>query len=231
MALFVDTLTVKTAPQHPTWRHMQWNVLALMLSMQLQTIPSLVVTREASLPPSLVLANTQLQYPIALSLRRKVDKIIILLTCFSRFPSLTRHNFESAQIARWCAESNRPLKIIKDRAFAVLMKAGRPGTTIPSPMTVSWDIDTAFERCRECIDQILKVCLHLRVSFNNLSPTTGTSGSCTLWYWYVDFSKPQSFRCLDHASSPWGTCAMFPSRYCWSSWGLLPTVAYSSIIL
>jgi hypothetical protein len=131
-----------------------------MLSMQLQTIPSLMVAMEVSSPPSLVLANTRLQYPIALSLRRKVGKIIILLTCFNHFSSLTGHNFESAQIARWCAESNQPLKIVKDRAFAVLMKAGRPGTTIPSPMTVSQDIDTAFERCCECIDQILKVCLH-----------------------------------------------------------------------
>ena len=170
--------------------------------MQPQTIPSLMVAMEVSSPPSLVLANTRLQYPIALSLQRKAGKIIFPLICFSRFPSLTGHKFERAQIARWCAESNRPLKIVKDRAFAVLMKAGRPGTTIPSPMMVSRDIDTAFERCRERIDQILKVCLHSRVPFNDLRSTTGTSGSCTLRYRCVDFSKPQGFRCLDRASSP-----------------------------
>ena len=62
-------------------------------------------------------------------------------------------------------ESNRPLKIVTDRAFAVLMKAGRPGTTIPSPMTVSRDINSAFERCRERVDQILKVSSRSRVFF------------------------------------------------------------------
>ena len=42
------------------------------------------------------------------------------------------------------------------------MKAGRPGTSLPSPMTVSRDIKAAFERCQECIDTILKVSpLHL----------------------------------------------------------------------
>ena len=81
------------------------------------------------------------------------------------------------------------------------MKAGHPGTTIPSPMTVSRDIKSAFERCHERIDQILKVCLHLPVFFDDLR-LTGTFGSCTLRYRRLDFSKPQSFRRLDRASSP-----------------------------
>ena len=126
----------------------------------------------------LVLANNWLQYPIMLSLWRKIGKIIML----QPFPNSDSDNFESAQIARWCTESNQPLKIVKDQASVVLMKAGHPGTTIPSPMTVSQDIKSAFERCHEHIDQILKVCLHLPVVFNDLHSTTGTSGSCTLQY-------------------------------------------------
>ena len=163
MALFVDISTLKTTLQHPIWRRMRWSVSALMLSMRLRTIHNPVVAMELSLLPSLVLANTQLQYLIVLSLQRKIGKTIISLTC--SFTTLTGHDFESAQIARWCAESNRPLKIVTDQAFAVLMKAGRPGTTIPSPMTVSRDINSAFERCRERVDQILKVSSRSRVFF------------------------------------------------------------------
>ena len=130
--------------------------------------------------------------------------------------------------ARWCAESNQPLKIVTDQAFAVLMKLGRPGTMILSPMTVSWDINSAFERCHECIDHILKACLHSQVLFCYLHSTIGTFGSCSLRYWCLDFSKPQGFCHLDCSSSPWGTCSMFPPQHCWSSWGSSSTVAFLS---
>ena len=61
-----------------------------------------------------------------------------------------------AHIARWCAESNRPMNLVKDRQFEYLMKAGRPGASIPSPMTVSRDIHASFKKCRDRIDTILK---------------------------------------------------------------------------
>jgi hypothetical protein len=67
-----------------------------------------------------------------------------------------------AHIARWCAESNWPLKIVDDHQFNTLIKAGHPGTSLPSPMTVSCDVKAAFERCCECINTILKVhCLSI----------------------------------------------------------------------
>lgn len=70
----------------------------------------------------------------------------------------------SAHIARWCAESNRPLNIVKDRQFQELMMAGRPSTSIPSPKTVSRDIKLAFERSRQRIDKIMKVCTNCVIS-------------------------------------------------------------------
>ena len=222
-APFINTLTPKTALQHPTWRHMCSSVLVLIQSMQLQTTPSLMVVTELSSLPSLVLANTQLWYLIVLSLWRKISKIIMLSTCFSSW-----HNFESAQIARWWAESNWPLKTVTNRAFAILMKSGCPGTTMPSPMMVSRDINSAFEGCCEHIDHILKACLRSWVLFCYLHSTIGTFGSCSLRYRCWDFSKPQGFCCLDCPSSPWGACSMFPPQHCWSSWGSSSTIAFLS---
>lgn len=49
------------------------------------------------------------------------------------------------------------MKIVEDREFRTLMKAGRPGTSIPSPSTVARDIKVAFEGCRQHIDRILRV--------------------------------------------------------------------------
>ena len=69
----------------------------------------------------------------------------------------SNHDFYSAHIVRWVTESNRPRNIVNDREFEVLMKAGRPGTTLPSVSTVGRDINAAFERCRERIDKLLKV--------------------------------------------------------------------------
>ncbi|KAG6807073.1 hypothetical protein H0H92_008924, partial [Tricholoma furcatifolium] len=59
------------------------------------------------------------------------------------------------RIALWCAESSRPMKIVRDCQFTMLILAGRPTTTIPSPTTVSRDIKAAFEACRSQIDNIL----------------------------------------------------------------------------
>jgi len=58
-----------------------------------------------------------------------------------------------AHIVRWCAKNNCPHRIIKDCQFEILMKAGQPGTSLPSPITVSCNIKAAFEHCRECIDK------------------------------------------------------------------------------
>jgi hypothetical protein len=73
----------------------------------------------------------------------------------------------SAHIARWCAESNRPLNIIKDRQFQELMTARRPSTSIPSPKTVFRDVKVAFEWSRQRIDKIMKVCITLFYSISS----------------------------------------------------------------
>ena len=65
---------------------------------------------------------------------------------FSNYPSPFR-----AHLARWCAESNRPMHLVRDREFLQLMNAGCPGTSIPTPMTVGRDILLLFEKCRERI--------------------------------------------------------------------------------
>ena len=49
------------------------------------------------------------------------------------------------------------MNLVKDREFIQLMKAGRPGISIPTPMTVGRDIKISFEKCHEQIDKILRV--------------------------------------------------------------------------
>jgi hypothetical protein len=51
------------------------------------------------------------------------------------------------------------MNIVKDREFLHLMKAGRPGTSLPTPATATRDVKISFEKCRERIDTILKVSL------------------------------------------------------------------------
>ncbi|KAF8162011.1 hypothetical protein BJ912DRAFT_823218, partial [Pholiota molesta] len=50
----------------------------------------------------------------------------------------------------------RPFKIVSDRGFQSLMKTGRPGYYIPSPLQVSRDVKLVFARSRERIAKILK---------------------------------------------------------------------------
>ncbi|KAG6805793.1 hypothetical protein H0H92_013984 [Tricholoma furcatifolium] len=91
-----------------------------------------------------------------------------------------------ARIALWCAESSRPMKIVRDRQFTTLMLAGRPTTTIPSPTTISRDIKAAFEACRSRIDNIL---------------WTGASRACPLCNRCMDLAQPSRYGRLDRASS------------------------------
>ena len=41
------------------------------------------------------------------------------------------------------------------------MKTGHPGTFLPSPKTVSRDIELAFDTCQLQVDQLLWVCFDL----------------------------------------------------------------------
>jgi hypothetical protein len=120
--------------------------------------------------PNLVLVMGQfLQHLLVLANRRSPSLIVLLqqsksgnyyfVFCFlsSILILVSYHTFNRARITKWCAENHRPFKIVKDTEFEVLMKAARPGTNIPSPMTVSRDIKTAFDCSRERIDKILKV--------------------------------------------------------------------------
>jgi hypothetical protein len=64
---------------------------------------------------------------------------------------------DRVEIVRWVAESIWPFKIVKDRGFQSLMKTGRPEYYIPSPSTVSCDIQIVFSRTWQQIAKMLHV--------------------------------------------------------------------------
>ena len=64
----------------------------------------------------------------------------------------------SAHIVRWITEANRSTCIIEDREPKGILGAGRPGYHIPGRCTVARDIDAAYERCRERVENMLWVC-------------------------------------------------------------------------
>ena len=79
------------------------------------------------------------------------------------------------------------------------MKAGRPGTSLPSPRTVSHDIKAAFKSCCESIDKILKVSLQIcfiDVSFNL---SIGILQAPTFFNRCVDIPKSPGICRLDSA--------------------------------
>ena len=69
---------------------------------------------------------------------------------------LTAHT--SAHVVQWVTESNRPIAIMKDRELRELLSAGRPTISLPSPQTVSRDINTCYTKCQARIDKLLRVC-------------------------------------------------------------------------
>jgi len=51
----------------------------------------------------------------------------------------------------------RPLSIVEDEGFHILMKTGRPEYYIPSPRTVARDVKQVFKNTRRQISKILRV--------------------------------------------------------------------------
>ncbi|KAL1697786.1 hypothetical protein EV121DRAFT_219079, partial [Schizophyllum commune] len=67
-------------------------------------------------------------------------------------PDVSTRPLSAKQVRCAC----RPVATVLDRMFIILMKSGRPHMEIPSPRTVSRDIEACFKVCRTRIDQILK---------------------------------------------------------------------------
>ena len=107
-----------------------------------------------------------------------------------------------AHIARWCAKNNCPHRTVKDRQFDILMKARHPGTSLPSPLTVSHDIKATFERCREHINTILKVSLRICIMDCLFNLCIGTLQACTFCNRCVDIPKSLGLHRLDSALTP-----------------------------
>ncbi|CDO75086.1 hypothetical protein BN946_scf185010.g11 [Trametes cinnabarina] len=60
-----------------------------------------------------------------------------------------------AHIVRWVARALRPLSIVEDTDFKILMKTGRPEYWIPSRRTVARDLHQVFAKTRSRIAQML----------------------------------------------------------------------------
>ncbi|KAL1755031.1 hypothetical protein FB107DRAFT_214535, partial [Schizophyllum commune] len=60
-------------------------------------------------------------------------------------------------IVRWLTEACCPVTMVLNRMFAVLMHSGCPHVEIPIPRTISRDVETCFNACHLCINELLKV--------------------------------------------------------------------------
>jgi hypothetical protein len=62
----------------------------------------------------------------------------------------------SAHIAKWIAESNRPVTITSDPELINLLTTGHPHLKVPSPNTVRRDINAAYLKCRDRVAKLLQ---------------------------------------------------------------------------
>jgi hypothetical protein len=91
----------------------------------------------------------------------------MLLTQYWFTPSLI--DCLSQEFALWCAESARPFAIVKDQCLLNLLKTGRPEYPIPSPTTISRDVQRIFEHTKARLATILQV--NLPFQYTRLSLT------------------------------------------------------------
>jgi hypothetical protein len=84
------------------------------------------------------------------------DRITVGSSITAVFGELTYYCYCSAAIVRWVTESMWPFNIVSDKYFQSLMKTGRPGYYIPSPVTIAHDMKLVFVNAHQCIAQMLK---------------------------------------------------------------------------
>lgn len=80
-----------------------------------------------------------------------------------------------AEIVRWVCKSLHPFDIVSNTHFLMLMKTGHPEFYIPSPWTVSHDIQLVFVHTHEQIARMLMVSLTF---ISNIIETYCQGGLC-----------------------------------------------------
>ena len=118
--VFSTTWTRRIAPQHPISRVMYLDALVKIWSSLHSKINDLKAEMDRYLQCLLTRAKIPSKYHIVLILLKKLGEYFNYTLSFCS--NLRNLNFR-AHIARWCAENNRPHKIVKDH-FKIIMKAG-----------------------------------------------------------------------------------------------------------
>jgi hypothetical protein len=106
------------------------------------------------------------------------------------------------------------MNIVKDRQFEQLMKAGHPGTSLPSLMMVARDVKILFDKSCSHIDKILKVCIKFYVLQSFADTFAGASRSCSFRDGCMDLTKPSHVRGVDSPSAPQWPGISFCAGHC-----------------
>jgi len=77
--------------------------------------------------------------------------------CFYSLTHTIDQSCDRAKIVQWVAESVWPFEIVMDWGFQSLMKTGCPAYYIPSPSTVSCDVQMVFSQTQKSIAKMLWV--------------------------------------------------------------------------
>lgn len=72
------------------------------------------------------------------------------------YMALTAHSIRTLCV-QWVAQNFRPISIVRDSAFNLLMALGRPNVSIPSPTTVQRDLMDIYEKIKSQVTDELNV--------------------------------------------------------------------------
>jgi hypothetical protein len=106
------------------------------------------------------------------------------------------------------------MNIVKDRQFKWLMKAGCPGTSLPSPMTVAHDVKILFDKSHSRIHKILKVCIMFYILQSFADTFAGASRLCSFRDRCMDLTKPSRIHGMDSPSAPQWPGISFCAGHC-----------------
>ena len=109
----------------------------------------------------------------------------------------------------------RPLSIVEDEGFKMLMKTGRPNYKLPKRMTVARDVNQVFKKTKKRMKKLLQVRFFIG-NWRFLMDLPGTRRVLEFWNRRLDVTKPQSIR-SHHSALRAQRDAHLPFAWCGSS--------------
>lgn len=126
------------------------------------------------------------------------------------------YNLDRVEIVKWVAKSMRPMSIVEDKGFKMLMKTSQPNYKLSKQMTVAYDVKHVFKKSKKRMKKLLQISVSVRNWIYLMDIILGTQWSFEFQNGGMNVTKPQSLCCYYHTLWAKWHAHLSPAWHGWS---------------